>query len=285
MGALLGTATIVLALVAPTLFVDAGATSLLPWLATAAACVMAVLFVVRGRYAHQPLLDLKLVARPLVSSGLAFKGASGLAISGMGYLVTLQLQLDWGWKPATAAAGMLPQVVVLIVGGALIGPLIRRVGLDKAAWLGAVTVVCGLAVYGLLGRCGYVWIALALVLVASGMRVVGVVAGTNVMRGLPANRTTIGAAMVDTVGEVATGVGIAVCGTILAALFTGSIATSSWSTDQTTEFREAVTTAGLALTALAAALVGWGIARARRGTDSAAGPIRIMTGAGLRRAS
>lgn len=168
--------------------------------------------------------------------------------------------------------GMLPQVVVLIGGGALIGPLVARVGLDKAAWLSSGAVVCGLAVYGLLGRSGYVWVALALVLVAAGMRVVGVVAGTNVMRGLPANRTTIGAALVDTAAEVTTGIGIAVSGTILAALFTGGLATSGWSTRQTAEFREAVTWAGLALTVLAAALVGWGIARARRGGDGTTSP-------------
>ena len=96
------------------------------------------------------------------------------------------------------------------------------------------------------------------------MRVVGVVAGINVLRGLPKNRTTIGAALVDTATEVASGVGIAVTGTILAALFTGDIATSSWSAQQTAEFREAVTIAGLALTVVAAALVGWGFVRTRR---------------------
>jgi hypothetical protein len=114
-----------------------------------------------------------------------------------------------------------------------------------------------------LSRIGYLWVAVALVLGAFGMRVVGVVAGTNVMRGLPQNRTTIGAALVDTAGEVTTGLGIAVSGTILAALFTGDIATSNWSAGQTAEFHEAVTCAGLVLTAVAAALVGWGIVRAR----------------------
>jgi hypothetical protein len=124
--------------------------------------------------------------------------------------------------------------------------------------------VFGLAVYGLLSSFGYVWVAIALVLVAAGMRVVGVVAGFNVLRGLPKNRTTIGAALFDTATEVASGVGIAVTGTILAALFTGDIATSSWSAQQTAEFREAVRIAGLALTVVAAALVGWGIVRTRR---------------------
>ena len=265
LGALLGTATVVLALVAPTVFVDEGPGSWAPWTAVTAAVVTAVLFVVRERSARYPLLDLALLARPLVSSGLAFKAAAGLATAGLGYLVTLQLQLDWGWTPAQAALGMLPQVVVLVAGGALITPLVQRLGLDRAAWLSAATMVLGLAVYGLLNRFGYVWVALALVLVSAGMRVVGVVAGTNVIRGLPANRTTIGAALVDTATEVTSGAGIAVTGTILAALFTGGIATSNWSVQQSAQFQEAVMVAGLTLTAVAAALVGWGIARARRG--------------------
>lgn len=128
----------------------------------------------------------------------------------------------------------------------------------------------GLAVFGLLSRFGYVWVAIALVLVAAGMRVVGVVAGNNVLRGLPENRTTIGAALTDTATEVASGVGIAVTGAILAALFTGDIATSNWSTQQTAEFQEAVTISGLVLTVVAAVLVGWGIVRTRSAADSQA---------------
>jgi MFS family permease len=263
-GAVLGTATIVFALVAPTLFVDEGAGSWAPWASTAAAVAGALLFVRRERSARHPLLDLKLVAHPLVSSGLAFKAAAGLATAGLGYLVTLQLQLDWGWTPGLAALGMLPQVVVLVGGGSFVSPFVRWTGLDRAAWLSASAVVSGLAVYALLGRLGYVWVALALVLVAAGMRVVGAVAGVNVLRGLPENRTTIGAALVDTATEVASGAGLAATGTILAALFTGTIATPDWSARQTAEFREAVTIGGLTLTVVAAALVGWGFLRARR---------------------
>ncbi len=264
LGAMLGTATVVLALVAPTLFVNEGAGAWAPWAATAAAIVAAVLFVVRERSARYPLLDLTLVAPPLVSSGLAFKAAAGLATAGLGYLVTLQLQLDWGWPPALAAAGMLPQVVVLVAGGAFVSPFVRRAGLERAAWISAAAIVAGLAVYGLFSRFGYLWVAIALVLVAAGMRVVGVVAGVNVLRGLPENRTTIGAALTDTATEVTSGAGIAATGTILAALFTGDIATTHWSAQQTAEFREAVTVAGLTLTIVAAALVAWGFARSRR---------------------
>jgi MFS family permease len=277
-GGVLGTVTIVAALLAPTLFVEAGSGSgsgsgsdsgsgigfWVPWLAVAAALVAGALFVWRERTAQHPLLDLRLVALPLVSSGLAFKAASGLATAGLSYLITLQLQLAWGWSPAQAALGMLPQVVVLLGGGVLIGPVVRRVGLANAAWMSATAVVAGLAVFAALGRFGYGWVLLALVLVAAGMRVVGIVAGTNVMRGLPSNRTTIGAALVDTSSEVATAVGIAVAGTILAALFTGSITAGGWSAAQGVEFANAVEIGGGVLTVLAGALVVVGIVRARR---------------------
>ncbi|MDA2891543.1 MFS transporter [Mycolicibacterium sp. BiH015] len=265
-GAALGTAAIALALVAPTLFVDDDSPSWAPWAATAAALVAFVLFVCRERSARHPLITLELVARPLVSSGLAFKAAAGLAIAGLGYLVTLQLQLDWGWSPALAAIGMLPQVVVLIAGSFVVNPFVQRVGPERAAWLSASAVVAGLAVYGLLGRFGYPWVAAALVLVAAGMRVVGVVAAVNVLRGLPENRTAIGTALADTASQVTSGAGVAVAGTILAGLFTGAIASSQWTVQQTAQFDEAAAVAGLTLTVLAGALVVFGIVRGRSGT-------------------
>jgi hypothetical protein len=52
----------------------------------------------------------------------------------------------------------------------------------------------------------------------------------------------------------------------------GDIATSHWSAHQTGQFREAVTIAGVTLTVVAAALVGWGIARARRVVTGQATP-------------
>lgn len=268
-GALLGTLTIVLALIAPTKFVNEGTGSWIPWTTTAAALCAACLFVLRERSARYPLLDLKLIARPLVSSGLAFKAATGLAMSGLSYLVTLQLQLEWGWPPAAAALGMLPQVVVLIAGGTFVSPFVRWAGLNRAAWLSVTSVVVGLAVYALLGGFSYLWIAVALVLVAAGLRVNGVVAATNVLKGLPENRTTIGVALVDTSSEVATGVGIAATGTILAAMFTGSITVMNWTAQQAVQFREGVTIAASTITLVAAVLVTLGFLRTRGLADQA----------------
>lgn len=264
-GALLGTATIVLALVAPTLFVEEDSGSWSPWVATVGALVAAGLFVIREHTTRYPLLDLALVARPLVSSGLAYKAASGLAIAALGYMTTLQLQFAWGWSPAAASIGMLPQVIVLIVGGRLVTPFLRAVGTTRAAWMSAAAVVLGLTVFAAGSRFGYAWIALALVLVAAGMRIVGVVAGTNVMTGLPEDRTTIGAAMVDTSSQVATGIGIAVTGTMVAAFFTGDISYTVWTAHQAATFQTGISVAGAAVALLAAVLVAFGAVRARSG--------------------
>ena len=78
-GAVLGTATIVLALVAPTLFVNEGAGSWVPWAATAAAVVAAVLFVLRERSARSP------AARPQTRrppAGLQRPGVQGRGRAG-----------------------------------------------------------------------------------------------------------------------------------------------------------------------------------------------------------
>lgn len=155
-------------------------------------------------------------------------------------------------------------MVVLIGLSPFVGGIVDRLGFTRTAWLSAASVVAGLTVYGLLNDRGYIWIALSLVLVAAGIRVNGVVAGTNVLRGLPESRTSIGSALVDTAQEVATGIGIAVTGTILATLFVGSLADAHWTATQSTQFHQAATISALTLAAVAALLVIWASARSRR---------------------
>ena len=61
----------------------------------------------------------------------------------------------------------------LFAGGAVVSKFVRRVGLDNAAWMSAAAVVAGLAIYGLFSSYGYVWIAIALVVLSAGIRIVG----------------------------------------------------------------------------------------------------------------
>ncbi|WP_259346073.1 MFS transporter [Curtobacterium sp. ME26] len=262
LGAALGTAAVTGVLVTPTLAVEGAGTA--AWAAAAATIAAVAGFVLRERTARSPMLDLALLARPLVASGLAHKAAAGLATAGLSWLVTLQLQSAWGWPPALAAVGTLPQVVVLLAAGRFVGPFVRRVGLERAAWTSATAVVVGLAVFTVAGRTGYPAVAVALALVAAGMRIVGAVAGNNVLAGLPADRTSIGAALVDTASELATAVGIAATGTVLAVLVPGSVTVAHPTAAHTTAVLGAVQVAGAVVTCAAALLVGVGILRGRR---------------------
>jgi hypothetical protein len=88
-----------------------------------------------------------------------------------------------------------------------------------------------------------------------------------VLRGLPQDRTSIGAAINDTSTEVTSAIGIAVVGTVLAVVFSGDVATADWSAQQTAQFHEALTTAVLGLAAAAGALVCWAALRARGADD------------------
>jgi MFS family permease len=260
-GAVLGTLGVVGLLVTPTLVVDGSAWS--AWSTGVGTVLAAAGFVIRERTARHPLLDLRLVGRPLVASGLAYKAAAGLATSALSFMVTLQLQSAWGWPPALAAVGTLPQVVVLLAGGRFVGPVVRRIGLGRAAWASAATVVVGLAVFSGLGRSGYPFVVVALVLVAAGMRVAGAVAGASVLSGLPEDRTSVGAALVDTSSEIATAVGVAVVGTVLATLVGGALTTHA-DPARAAALGDAIAVAGVVVTGLAAVLVGLGLIGARR---------------------
>ena len=70
---------------------------------------------------------------------------------------------------------------------------------------------------------------------------------------------------------MANGVGIAVAGTILAAVFTGSIAATDWTPTQAAQFQNAATIGGLVLTGIAAAFVAFGFVRAQRTEQSGTG--------------
>lgn len=73
-------------------------------------------------------------------------------------MVTLQLQSAWGWSPALASIGVLPQIIVLLFSDRLVAPF-RESGMNHAAGMSATAVLLGLAVFAAGSRFGYIWIA------------------------------------------------------------------------------------------------------------------------------
>lgn len=76
---------------------------------------------------------------------------------------------------------------------------------------------------------GYAAIAASMVLMTIGLRTVMTICAVALIDAMPANRTSIGAALNDTAQEVGTSVGTAIVGTLIAALVTTQLPAGTWS--------------------------------------------------------
>ncbi len=76
---------------------------------------------------------------------------------------------------------------------------------------------------------GYGAIAVCMVIMTVGLRTVMTICAVALVDAMPANRTSIGAALNDTAQEVGTSIGTAVVGTLIAALVTTQLPAGTWS--------------------------------------------------------
>jgi uncharacterized membrane protein YraQ (UPF0718 family) len=97
-----------------------------------------------------------------------------------------------------------------------------------------------------------------MVLMTIGLRTVMTICAVALVDAMPANRTSIGAALNDTAQEVGTSVGTAVIGTAIAALVTTQLPPGTWSNDLVESFfhGERITYGALAIAV--GAIAGWG---------------------------
>lgn len=245
-----GAALVMTAMVAGTYFMTRGAE--VGWtapqsLVLAAVAVIALLaFVVRERAARHPMLDLTLVRTPAVKAGLFNQTGLAMCMIAITFLMTLHLQTVWGWTPLLAGIGGLPRVVAMIGSAPLVDRVVKRFGF-RTSGLGGGLVVAGSALlYAMLARHGYIWMAVATVMMTTGMRVVMISSAIAVMRSLPHDKTSTGSALSDTSQEVGNNIGVAVAGTALALVIGNHLGAQ-----QPAGFERAETAACLIVAALA----------------------------------
>jgi uncharacterized membrane protein YraQ (UPF0718 family) len=97
-----------------------------------------------------------------------------------------------------------------------------------------------------------------MVVLTIGLRTVMTICAVALIDAMPANRTSIAAALNDTAQEVGTSVGTAVVGTLIAVLVTQVLPSGTWDADLIARFfhGERVTYAVLAV--LVGLIAGWG---------------------------
>jgi MFS family permease len=105
---------------------------------------------------------------------------------------------------------------------------------------------------------GYAAIAISMVLLTIGLRIVMTICAVALVDAMPSNRTSIGTALNDTAQEVGTSVGTAVVGTLVAALVTVTLPDGAWSNELVASFFHGERVIYAALAVIVGLVAGWG---------------------------
>jgi fucose permease len=148
----------------------------------------------------------------------------------------LHFQYAYGWTPVQAGLANLPIIVTMLAATPLSEGLAKRYGHRIACLVGAALLAGGLAGLSWGVEHGYLAIAVSMVVMTIGLRTVMTICAVALVDAMPANRTSIGAALNDTAQEVGTSIGTAVVGTLIAVLVTTRLPVGTWSNDLVTSF-------------------------------------------------
>ena len=235
-GAVLSVLTIGLACFSLTSGVEHGWLSL-PTLGSIFGAIAAgVGFVMHERRTASPMLDLKLFSNGTVRGAAIAQSGTSIAMASVMFGLILHFQYAYGWSPVKAGLANLPIIVTMLVATPLSETLAKRYGHRVACIIGAVFLAGALGGLSWGVEHGYLPIAISMVLMTIGLRTVMTICAVALIDAMPANRTSIGAALNDTAQEVGTSIGTAVVGTMIAALVTTQLPVGTWSADLVASF-------------------------------------------------
>ncbi|MBN9606017.1 MAG: MFS transporter [Actinomycetales bacterium] len=224
----------------------------------AGAILGAIAFVARERTAAAPMLDLSLFRDGTVRGATIAQIGTSIAMTGVMFTLILHFQYAWGWSPLHAGLANLPIIGTMLAATPISEALARRFGHRAAAVVGAVFLVAGLAAMAWGVEHGYLAIAIAMIVMTIGLRTVMTICAVALVGAMPANRTSMGAALNDTAQEVGTSVGTAAVGTLIAALVTTVLPDGAWSPDLVASYFAGERVIFAALAVVVGVLAVWG---------------------------
>ena len=234
------------------------------WLSvTTLGCALGAVLALTGFWRHerrtmQPMLDLRMFSDGTVRGAALAQVGTSVAMAGVMFGLILHFQYAYGWSPVRAGLANLPLILTMIAATPVSELLARRFGHRLACLVGAVLLSGSLAGMAWAVDHGYAAIAVCMVVFTVGLRTVMTICAVALVSAMPANRTSIGAALNDTAQEVGTSIGTAIVGTLIAVLATTSLPAGRWSAELVAAFfhGERVTYAVLAVAV--GVLAGWG---------------------------
>lgn len=196
---------------------------------TAAAAVLGagsgIAFVRRQLARPQPLLDLSLFRSRVVTAAISANLLSIAALSGLLLIASQYLQLVLGRSPMDAGLLLVPGLVAAVLAGLAAVPLARRFPVRWLVVTGLLLGVGGFAVATRLGAGSSVGlVVLAFGLVAAGAGLAETLTNDAILTAAPPERAGQASAVSETAYELGAGVGVAVLGSVLGAVYTARLA-------------------------------------------------------------
>jgi Na+/melibiose symporter-like transporter len=194
------------------------------WAWTLAGLAILAGFVAWERRRRYPALDVRLFRNPRFSAASAAIGLVFFAAMGSFFFVSFYLQLVRGYSPLETGLLMLPFAVTQLICAPLSAVLAKRYGAKAVAATGLLLTALSLV--------GLVWVGVEtpIWLVAGLFAVQGVgMANTmppsmeSIMSSLPRERAGVASAVANTLRQVATALGVAVLGSLVASVYRGDM--------------------------------------------------------------
>src|ERR1022692_2166533 len=171
------------------------------------------------RSAH-PLVDLRIFASRAFSAAAAAVTVVFFALFGRLFVLTQYLQLVHAYSPLSAGLRALPFALAIGVMSPLSPILAKRFGLRLVIPAGMALMGLGLLDLSTVGvHTSSPPIAVAVAIMGAGMGLVMAPASTAIMTTVPAHQAGAGSAINDTIREVGGALGIAVVGSLAAAVY------------------------------------------------------------------
>jgi DHA2 family multidrug resistance protein-like MFS transporter len=186
-----------------------------------------VVFAWRQLHLTHPLLDLSLFARPAFTAALGINVFGFFAMFGMFLVVALYMQLVLGLSPFEAGLWSLPPALGFVAGSLLTPALLSRMRPAYVLALGLTVAALALLVIGLVAPSrDLLTVITADTVLSLGLAPVATIAADLVMSSAPPERAGAASGLNETSSEFGGALGIALLGSILTALYRGSLGES-----------------------------------------------------------
>jgi EmrB/QacA subfamily drug resistance transporter len=188
--------------------------------AFAVAALSGIAFVAHELRTRHPMLDVRFFRNPRFTAASVTVMLSFFALIGFVFMATQYLQFVLGYTPLEAGLRTLPYAGAMMVAAPLSSKVVERFGTKRVVVFGMLLFSAGLIVASTSTvTTGYGRVAIAMVLMGTGMGLVMAPATDSIMGSLPPEHAGVGSAMNDTTREVGAALGVAVIGSLMSSFY------------------------------------------------------------------